>query len=159
MTLQPSAAGTAACLSCLDKGWRMFDGKPYACSCKAGMDWTKRTYRGDGPWEGPNNLPPGGEVLVAQAKREAAGVPVGAAAGAPIRAMLVDDTVLQSALEHVARLASELAEDVPARRSALEWVASLPEHYRVTVPQVTAPAGRRRNRGASAMPLVPPPPS
>lgn len=161
---QPGTAGTAACLSCLDKGWRMVDGTPSPCACDAGRAWQKRAYPGDGPWQGPNNLPPGGDVLLAQARREAAGVPVGAESGAPVRAMLIDDVLVQGALEHIAALAGELGENVPARRAALEWLAALPEHYRQTVPPVRTPPSRRnRHRGgqqpaAGAMPLVPPPP-
>lgn len=154
MTVTPTT-----CLSCMDKGWRMIDRTPSACHCDAGRDWSKRAYPGDGPWEGPRNLPPGGDVLAAQAKREAAGIPVGAVQGAPIRALLVDDTLVQSALEHVAALASELAEDVPARVAAVEWVEGLPEHYRVTVPPIRKPPARKKSAGGrGAMPLAPPPP-
>ena len=44
--VQPVTAGTAQCMSCLDKGFTLNDGRPAACSCQAGQQWAKRAYPG-----------------------------------------------------------------------------------------------------------------
>lgn len=151
--------GMPSCQSCLDAGYVMQDGEPYACHCDLGKAWAARRYTGSGPYASPHQLPPGGEVMARQAAREAAGIPVGALEGrAPIRAMLIDDETMSASLQWVARLLSCLDEGHPERKAAIEWLMKLPEQYRATMPPITAPARTSRSRTGrrSAAPVTPP---
>jgi len=95
------------CTSCMDAGFITLDGDRIPCSnCQRGREWSDA--RSETGRRVQTGLPPGGDVLRAQAAREAAGLPagalpvVGARTGAPIRAVLASERdALDAALSDV----------------------------------------------------------
>lgn len=163
-----------ACTSCMDAGFVMWDGTARACvNCDAGHAWEERrrgNISGAGNSEGRDSLPPGGDVLLAQARRAAAGLPVGALEERlPVRGVVSADAMAEAALaveearmlakqlsSALAALLADAADKVPHETLIERWtpaVEGLPEWAEPAIRKTGT--GRVRKASAAAAPLTP----
>lgn len=160
-----------SCTECLDNGYRVIDGEARSCPvCAVGAEWERTRHKAlkgsgtAGNSEGRMSLPPGGDVLLAQARREAAGLPIGALEeGLPVRGV-VNAAVLEEVQEAVlearsvavtlssslAALLEDIDQGVPKATLLERWRPALEE-----LPQWAEPAlvktGRAKTRKASSV--------
>lgn len=118
-------------MECMDAGYRMYDGTPSPCpNCDAGARFEQsgrnaRTLESVPRSElNARTLPPGGDVLVTEMKRQAAGLPVG---------VIGSDTLIRAQVEaqplvhELVRLVDDFTRDVPGvTERAVEALAALP---------------------------------
>lgn len=114
------------CTSCMDHGFVMFDGVPRECgNCEAGREWAANGGLAPRAEMNRHRLPPGGEVLLTEAKRRAAGLPPGVIGSeVMVRATLEVEPIVH---ELVTAL-DDCTRDVPgAVERAVEILGGLPE--------------------------------
>jgi hypothetical protein len=114
------------CTSCMDAGFVIWDGVPRECgNCDAGRDWAQRGGRAPRAEMDPRRLPPGGDVLLTEAKRQAAGLPPGVIGGE----VMVRATLEVEPLVHeLVRTLDDCTRDIPgASERAVELLGGLPE--------------------------------
>jgi hypothetical protein len=164
------------CTECLDTGFRSWDGVPRACpSCDIGRAWETNRRRAldpsTGNSEGRQLLPPGGDVLLAQARRDAVGLPLGAIEeGLPVRGvvpahvLLATEQAVQEARATAVSLSSafaaclaDLEEGVAVSNVLDRWKPALVDLPEWAEPMMNRSAGRNRTRKATAIaaPLTP----
>jgi hypothetical protein len=118
-----------SCLDCMDAGFVMMDGHPRACHCEAG-----RAYEQNGGRRlatvprselDPRTMPPGGVVLVTEARRAAAGLPPGVLGGdVLVRATIEAEPLVHSLVQAI----DDLLRDAPdAATRAITLIGELPE--------------------------------
>lgn len=115
-------------MSCMDAGYTVWDGVPRACgNCSTGREWEqnggkrKTAVRAE---LDPRTLPPGGDVMITEMKRSAAGLPPG---------VIGADVVIQASLAEIpmlhdlVRALDDLTRDVPgAAERAVQVLGGLP---------------------------------
>jgi hypothetical protein len=120
-------------MECMDAGFRMYDGTPSPCpNCDAGARFEQTGGRipdsvATVPRSelNPMRLPPGGDVMITEMKRQAAGLPVGVIGSE----VLVRAQVEAQPLVHdLVRLVDDFTRDTPGTAErAVEALGGLPE--------------------------------
>lgn len=146
------------CATCGGSGVIIFDGHPSGCNdCERGRTFAQKGR--ESRERARQQLPPGGDVLIAQARREAAGLPLGQLGDdpdpAPVRAVLdTDRRALDQALDDLAQ-----ARGVARRAVALLTSGDDASEFLDTAPEWVLPgpaAPPMRLASVPASPLVPP---
>lgn len=166
--------GLITCNNCMDVGYVLWDGVARGCTCDTGRAWEenrRKNMRGSaGNGEGRELLPPGGDVLLSQARREAVGLPIGALEERlPVRGVVTADAMEQANLavdearavavqlsSALAAMLADIGEGVPTQTLLERWTPAtqgLPEWAAPAI--VRAGNARTRKASAAAAPLTP----